>query len=350
MRYDADKESFFEIVKESLLFLGVFGTACVCFRFIYEYLVSLGVVNLDMYNIKVRGGAEVLRIIPEELFNSFIQLFKRRSFLGGAYCLLCGGAVIVAAGELLFFSKKKLICAGLIAAVFISSRFAFLVSAASSIGAFRMEYWARAGLLVFGLAVFFRKKSMVYKNLVLFWCVMTLCLFVKTDFFIQKIQYLGFYSGRLFQARLWEKVVTHPEFVNEPRYIALNFGQPNFRRHFFDDSYLTEELLGYGLFFDFDVENELFWDEKVSPVIIGAKIDNNGREILRVDRGGKEKWENLEYWSNNPENMKNIRWWLYMEAKQGDVYIDDKYMIMVFDKLVFYKNRELVAEKLDDGK
>jgi hypothetical protein len=104
------------------------------------------------------------------------------------------------------------------------------------------------------------------------------------------------------------------------------------------------------LVFEFDVANYLFWEEEKSPVIIGAGI--SGSNLLRVDRGGKEKWGNSEYWKNNPENMEKIRYWLYMEAKpypsQNSVYVDEKYLILVLDPLVFYKHRELVSRALDE--
>ena len=48
--------------------------------------------------------------------------------------------------------------------------------------------------------------------------------------------------------------------------------------------------------------------------------------------------------------MKNIRYWLYTKAKpypsDDAIYIDDKYMLLVLDPLVFYKRRELVASEL----
>ena len=101
--------------------------------------------------------------------------------------------------------------------------------------------------------------------------------------------------------------------------------------------------------FEFDVANYLFWEEKVSPVIIGAGI--SGRSVLRVDRGGKDKWHNPDYWTNNPSNMENIRFWLYTKAKPypsfDSVYVDDKYLLLVLDKLTFNKHKELVGRLLD---
>ena len=108
-------------------------------------------------------------------------------------------------------------------------------------------------------------------------------------------------------------------------------------------------MLGLNLVFEFDVANFLFWEKAKSPIIIGAGI--SGNSIHRVDRDGKEKWRDKQYWSDNPENMEKIRYWLYTEAEPypsyKSVYVDDKYLILVLDKLVFYKYRELVATSLD---
>ena len=101
--------------------------------------------------------------------------------------------------------------------------------------------------------------------------------------------------------------------------------------------------------FEFDVVNFLFWEEEKSPVIIGAGISGPG--ILRVDRDAGEKWKNASYWLNNPSNMENIKFWLYTKAKPypsyDSVYVDDKYLLLVLDRLTFDKNKELVARKLD---
>lgn len=70
--------------------------------------------------------------------------------------------------------------------------------------------------------------------------------------------------------------------------------------------------------------------------------------ILRVVRERSSKWDDTDYWKNNPENMQNIRFWLYAQAKLNDVYIDDKYIIPVLDLEEFYKHRELVLKRLDD--
>jgi hypothetical protein len=90
----------------------------------------------------------------------------------------------------------------------------------------------------------------------------------------------------------------------------------------------------------------LFWEENFTPVAVGAGILDNF-SILRVNRDGGEFWNDQEYWLDNPENMKAIRMWLYTQAKVGDIYIDDKYILAVLDEVDFYKNRELVATSLD---
>ena len=73
--------------------------------------------------------------------------------------------------------------------------------------------------------------------------------------------------------------------------------------------------------------------------------------LLKVDRDGGDKWKSGEFWMNNPENMKNIRYWLYTKAKpypdKNFIYIDDRYILLVLKSHEFYNYRELVARALD---
>ena len=126
-------------------------------------------------------------------------------------------------------------------------------------------------------------------------------------------------------------------------------GQPNFRAKYYNDEFNTSEMVGYKFTFEFDVANYLFWEDEKSPVTIGAGI--SGRDVLRVNKGDKKKWIDMEFWRNNPENMDNIRYWLYMIAKPypdiNSIYVDDRYLILILDKYDFYNYREIVAKGLD---
>ena len=59
----------------------------------------------------------------------------------------------------------------------------------------------------------------------------------------------------------------------------------------------------------------------------------------------------MRYWRNNPENMENIRYWLYTSARpyphENSIYIDDKYLLLILESYDFYNYRELVAMGLD---
>ena len=99
------------------------------------------------------------------------------------------------------------------------------------------------------------------------------------------------------------------------------------------------------LFYE-DLINNLFLAENMHPVVIGAEIKD--KFIIRHPRGKKLKVITFDFWRNNPENMENVRFWLYNKAKGNSVYVDDKYIILVLDKKEFYQKRELVARALDE--
>lgn len=346
--YCYEGESFREVIKKCVYLGGQFILGFVGFKIVYVILKRNHFLNLDMYNIKMRGWPEIFFNIPTELVKSVGQMFDVQTFLGWNYCILLF-IPIVAAIFLLYYrcDKNRIILSLLVIGVLLSSRFAFLVAERSEIGFFRMEYFGRLGLGVFALAILGRMRSLCVQNLYLLWGVVTLLLFIRSDFYLQKVQLFGFQTGRKYQARVVDRIVQHPNFEMKEKYITFSFGYPNFREHFYEDKYQTGEMVGHTMVFYHYIISGLFWEEKITPEAIGSGI--NGETILRVDHSeGGPYWLNRDYWQNNPENMSNIRYWLYMEAKQNDVYIDDKYIILVLDMLNLYKNRELVITKLDE--
>lgn len=347
--YEDGKEDFKSLVIRFALLGGVFVGAGLIYKCGYAYLIKNNMVNLDMYNIQTKSLSDIIKNIPYEIKMSVLQLFTFFSFMKIKYVLLL--SLLVGVGVFVVFkdARNSLITLCLVVALFVSSRFAFLLSSNSQFAVFRLMYWGRMALYIAFWAVLMRKKDIWVKNFLFFMVVSVLSLFVVRNFEVQKVQNMGFVAGRLFQKRLLDTLIFNKDFNEKGDYISLSFGQPNFREKFYKDDINTGEMLGLNMVFEFDVVNFLFWEEEKSPVIIGAGISGPG--ILRVDRDAGEKWKNASYWLNNPSNMENIKFWLYTKAKPypsyDSVYVDDKYLLLVLDRLTFDKNKELVARKLD---
>ncbi len=347
IRYCYGNEDIREIIKAYAYLGGQLVLAFVGFKITFNLLERYKFIQMDMYNIKMRGLGEIIANIPAEAVRSVSQFFNVYSFLEWDYSALLF-LPIIAAVCLLYSVRGKngLILSLLLIGMCLSSRFAFLVSPRSEVSAVRLEYFGRVGLYIFALAVIARQQRQCWKNLFLAWAFCVMVLFIRTDFEIQKVQFLSFGSGRKYQARLIDRLVSHPKFVNEKKYISFSFGNPKFQTHFLDSKNLLGEKIVYGLVFYHNVISMLFWEDNDNPVAIGVGI--NGASILRVSQDLESPyWLDKDYWQNNPENMSNIRYWLYMEAKQNGVYVDDKYIIMVSDMLDFYKHREMVGRQLD---
>ena len=344
-----ERESLKENIKRVLFFGLQFLSAGLVYKIITFYMEKLHLINLDMYNIKTKGILEVIKSIPYEFVQSYLQLVSQFSFMGWGYVLPLL-VVVISALVVLFRKAKNKVYLGVgIVILFFVSRFAFMLSIHPEYAVFRLMYWARLGIYVFALSVLLKEKEVWGRNILFLMLVLVVGACLRANFEIQKVQNLGFVAGRMYQKNLIEIVESNENFDKTPHYISLNFGQPNFRKKFYSGKHATGELIGLNLVFEFDVANYLFWEEEKSPVIIGAGI--SGRDILRVDRDGGERWRNVTYWSDNPVNMDNIKYWLYTKAtpypSPNSVYIDDKYLLLVLDRLTFYKHRELVARALD---
>lgn len=346
--YCYENEELKRIFLAYVYFGGQFLLGFAGFKLVYLLLESRSLISLDMYNIKMRSIEEIIANIPLEFGRSVGQFFNIYTFMAWDYCILLF-IPVAAAFYLLYYkcNRSRVVLSLLLIGVLLCSRFAFLISPRSEVSAVRLEYFGRFGLGLFALSIIGRLRQKCSKNLFLLWGVVVLFLFAQTDFEIQKVQNFSFLAGRKYQERLVDRVVSHPNFVMEKKYIAFSFGNPNFQKHFLEGKNLLGEQIVYGLVFYHDVIKMLFWENMDEPVAIGTGI--NGKTILRVDHSdGGPYWLNSDYWQNNPENMSNMRYWLYMEAKQNGVYVDDRYIILVLDILNFYKNREFVVTKLDE--
>ena len=299
-----------------------------------------------MYNIKVLGFFDIVKKMPREMLNALKVFFVARSFMEYGYIALQGVIVLVGVVKLYKQSKNKIFVWVMFMAMLVASRFAFCISNSSEIGVFRVEYWGKIGVFAFFLALIMRDNSNVVRNFIYIWGIVFVAVFAMTNFYIQKVQYLGFVSGRKYQQRFVERVLSNKEFDFKNNYISYTFGYPNFRLRFVDDKYLTDEMTGKFMVFYFDIINNLFWEEGFSPVAVGVDLMARNA-VLKVNRGNDKFW-NSASWINNPENIKNIRIWAYdVNRKQDDVYVDDKYILNILDINKFYKNRESLIMGLD---
>lgn len=346
IQYVNGKENIWNTICRSMYFVTMLGFGYMGFRLAYTYILQKGYINLDMYNIAIKGVFDAVKALATELSGSVTQLFHQHSFMEFSYCFLLSILILTAVLVSLSYKKNKFILILFIVAIFLSSRFCFIIGADVSAGIFRIEYWSRLGLTIFALGVLLRQSNNKINNFLFVWGILAVALFINTDFYIQKIRYLEFSANRQYQARQIDKITMQPMFNLEPKYISLSFGYPVFYVKYMKDKNHSGDIAGVAPIFDFDEINQLFWEEKVSPVVIGAGIwgINN---VLRADRAGNGKWQDGNYWRNNPNNVESIKYWLYTKAKYNSVYVDDKYILMVMSLPHFYKYRETVVNKLD---
>lgn len=345
INYVHRQENIRKIIKKGLIFLSQLLIAYLGFSVVRKCLISTDLVNTGMYNLAINTPQEIAHQLPKELFQSISQLFHPYTFLDAAYCILLAFIFMVALIITYKKAQNKLIYIILVLGLCVATRYAFILSARPDMAIVRLEYWGRLGLYAFALSILLRQNKQWMKNLVLLWAIIILSLFIKTDFEIQKVQYLGFAAGKKHQSRIQENILIHPAFELKPKYISYTFGAIPFREKYYQDFYHTPEMTSYAIYHIFGIISNLFWEEVVNPTIIEVGIE--GQNIWRIGAKQTNKWYDREYWLNNPKNMKNIRFWLYHDAKYNSVYVDDKYIIMVLDLPKFYKNREILASRLD---
>jgi len=339
-RYCDGQETLVQICKLGIYFSFQFLLGYLGFKLVFLYLDSRQFINNKMYNLSFRSMRDVLYQIIPELMQSLLQLFHQYTFLENAYCLLT--AILVIFAVILVYQSKvsKFGITLLVLGLFLVSRFAFLLAGDSSkIAEFRLEYWGKQGVMFFALSVILRNKSLVVKNFSNLWLFILFFFFACTSFEIQKVQHLGFLAGRKMQQRMHEYVTRQPMFDFKKQYLSITLGNPNFRIRYVDDKYFTSEMTGNTLTFPVEYIFGLFWDDTLPFITVRSSLGKN--VIYRSSNVA------IDYWRNNPQNMENIRYWLYNDARYSNVYVDDRYIIAVLDMNDFYKYRELVAAKLD---
>ena len=311
----------------------------VIFKLINYYLVRIGVVNTDMYNLKLRDFSEILEAIIKSFYTAFGQFGTQYLYLEKTYSVLLIGGII---GAVLMWGRKrnKVLTLVWFAALLLFSQFAFILAQGADIARFRIEYWTRFPICLFILYFLLIEKKRWLRNFVSLWMVLLIGLFVQTDFWIQKNWHLGFESNLKYQSRVKDRIITDERFNPQTKYIAYNFGQVNFSNKFYgtvpNDIEKSMELENLHTF-DIAVVKNMFWGTDIQPIGVGVvKLDEKNFLYYSYVKGFR---------AINPKgSLPAIRKWIYTEAQpypsKDFIYLDNNFMVVVLKETDFYKNRE----------
>lgn len=337
------KQTIKEAIFCGLFFIGQLGLGYLGYKFIFHVLLTRGYLDAEWYNLQLRSIGEMIEVVPLELWRSFSQLFHFYHFMDWAYCLPLAAGCFAAIGLFIKNAAHKVVAVVGVVMLFLASRFAFIVSASSSLAVFRCEYWGRMGLYVFAFSVLSQINRREVKNFLFILGIFVLWAFAKTDFEIEKVRYLSFKAERLYHTRLVERVTQDKNFDIHGKYLSLAFGGTEFGLRYYDAGYVNKEgeLLGK-LTLPFQLIEVLFFEENQNPVDIQAGV---WASQLYTKGPKSERYRKL------PINVQNMRFWVYNEAqvfpKKNFIYADDKFLVLNLDELLFSRYRELVLTKID---
>ena len=339
-------ESFKDGRNKTISLCGQWGIGYLLFKCIVSILVQYKFVWVGFYNLKMRSPMMMVKQLPYEICEGFLQLFHDYIFIGGGYAVLLG---IGAIGAMIYClcGKRHFLLIFWMVALLGASRVLYILSDSTFIAGIRLEYWGRLGLALFALSVWWKNENVWSKNLCFLWSGLLLAVCLCVNLEMQKVHWFGFKANRAHQTRLMEILNSQDKFDVRKQYMGYSFGKPEFNMKYIKDAYTKEcgsEICGE-LSFEWDMAGNLFWEEKKNPVIM-SKV-TSGNYLLLIN---KNNYQGTEFF-DNPENMSNIRTWLYTVAHpyphKDFVYVDDKYIIMIFNEKGFYRNRELVIGNLD---
>ncbi|MCM1322693.1 MAG: glucosyltransferase domain-containing protein [Acetobacter sp.] len=341
--YIKQKMELKDIFKACLFLGGQFLLAYAVTRGIWKYLTDQGVLNTQMYNLQMRHFNE----LPEQILKELVAPLKNIGFfyqtLGIQYAMFYAGILGTAVFKMFYLSKNKMIVLLGIGGLFLASRLSFLLSASAYLAEFRVAYWGQLGILIVAMCFLFDTERQWQRNLLFASGFFFLFLFVRTDYDIQKVQYLKFRAERLYHTRLLERIFFHPNFDVTRSYVSLSVGYPNFKEHICGErcSQFDNEVLSYTVM-PADLISALFWDDMHNPV-----------SDSRMGVWGKRLWF-VGAFVLKPEDIatkvRDIRWWMYREAEAypslNSLYIDDAYLIMNLDELFFNQSKEIISKGL----
>ena len=318
-------------------------------KIIQFWLVKIGYVSPDMYNLQMRSFADIIKILPQELVQSIVQFFHQYAFMGDWYRIISVLLVVWGISVLFLGEQQKVICLAGIVILLLASRFSFIVAENAYNAEFRIEYWGKLAFYMFVLSVLFKSNVKLIKNFTLVLVTAFLIISAKTDFEIQKVQALAFRAEANYQQRIYERILQNKSFDKNKSYISFVFGLPNFRRHFYyEDSLSAGELLDYSMIFGFDFVNKLFENEGKSPIGVGMEVwEGKFFRAIRNPAEGRDLYN-----SQDDKYIPEIVYWLYSKAEpyphEHSIYIDGRYIILVPDAETFYKKREQFIQGIKD--
>ncbi|MBR1373575.1 hypothetical protein IJ556_03885 [bacterium] len=343
--YLLSRQSFLQIMMDGAFLVAQLIFAVIGYRIAYIFLTSLGYLNTQMYNLSVRSLSDIFYQFLPEIFAPMSQVVYLYNSLGLVYVLFYSIVLVGALWRIFFMAKNKIIAVFLVLVLFLLARLPFVLSASAYYATFRVNWWGNAGILAVCLSLIFETKQKFLRNTILFLSALFLFNFIKTDYEIQKVQYLAFKTERLFQKRVEERLFTFTDFNLANDYSTLNFGYPNFHHRFcylgcrgFDNELMSATVLPA------DFGTAIFWDEIKSPVVARYGIWNN-RLWFVADPHLKNLQQPI-----TAENLYNLRRWMYMKAKKypssEGIFIDNKMIVFYFDDIFFNKNREMALHHL----
>ena len=347
--YQSNKQSFKQVLSDGLLM----GVSAVCglaaSQLIIYVLKRSGNVVFQMYNVRTNSVTEMIEKIPQAFFGFFSSIIDISQYLGWFYAFItiifCFGASFLILKNI----SNKIIGFMMLSILFLVARVSYIVSPSAEVASFRIDYWYFMAIVAVSISVFMQSRRQWLKNLVFAMSLITLIVFIRTDYEIQKVALYKFKVERLFHKRLEENIVLHPNFDIKGGYGSLNFGYPDFFSHVCKNNcqnYRNEVL--DNLVLPSDLGYVLFWDEIKNPVSL--KFGIWGDLFWRVyDPFLRNTWN-----AEKDDKIQDISMWLYVQAKQyphqRSIYVDNKYLLLNLDEMFFYRNRGLLSTELQGFK
>lgn len=330
------------IIKKGIWWLGQFLGGALLFKVV---LGLMSVTDGEMYNIKLYGLDEILSNIIKELFGSFGNLFLLKDDIGFLCSLFLILILAVSCLVVIFRAKNKLFVLLMILAMFVASRFMFIVSLASGVASFRGGYWGVLGLLIFALAVLNIEKKRWFKNLLYVFEIVLLICFIKIDFEAQKTTNLLFKSEIKFNERLKARIEENKNYNKDNRYMSLSIGGKSFINHFClngCEGYKNEVLSS--LTMGMDLIPLMFFDDEEYK--IHTKLGIWSGTIWRIN---DEKFfcKDALRFAKVDYNTEEISYWVYLKAKpwphKNSLYVDENaIMLLLEDKRKYVEGKMLL--------
>lgn len=341
LTYVSKQQSFKEIFYNSVFFVGILGVTFGIYKVFQYILVYLKLLNPVMYNISMRSLGDMFLQLPVELEKFFMFFADMHHSLGIFYVLFFVLLLVGGFYYIFYFAPNRFVVGVLLVALFLASRFVFIISEGAYDAKFRVGWWGEIGLIAFGLAALFRCNNLAIRNFVFLCCSIFFIIFFRTDFEIQKVRYFGFWGERLFQKRVESRLFDYPLFDIDRNYLTLNLGYPDVHRHFcYKNCYgFNNEILDATVL-PADFGQFIFWDEQRQPV--NARYGFWVKKLWFVGRGDLNKMRPYDVDSE----VKSIRQWMYSGSKiypsASSIYMDKQFIIFNFDEQLFNANREYI--------